>query len=139
MNQDLENVDKVNDEFQDNWLNQNLKLIQLDPPNDFTKKVIEQIEVTPNPLSNSPILWILASVPAAILLWLLIFALNSLSHNYQQFDLSFIPDISNIISFNQLSKYVLMVVLGGLFLFGLDYYLNKHLSGKESFYSFLII
>jgi len=139
MNQDLENIDKVNDEFQDDWLNQNLKLIQIDPPIDFTKKVIEQVEIKPNPLSNSPLFWILATVPTVILLWFIFFTLNGLSQEYQQINLNFIPDISKIITFYQLSKYVLMVVLGGLFFIGLDYFLNKRLSGRESLYSFLMV
>lgn len=137
MNQDLENFDKVDNELQDDWLNQNLKFIQIDPPKDFTKNVIEQIEIKPNPLNNSPIFWILAIVPTAIILWLVLFSVSSLSNDYH-FNIS-IPDVSGIISFYQLSKYVLMVVFGGLFFIGLDYFLNKQLLKKQSFFSFMMV
>ena len=138
MNQDINSFDKVDDELQDDWLNDNLKLIQMEPPQNFTKKVIEQIEVKPNPLSNSPIFWILAVIPAVMLIWFILFALNTVSVNYQ-FNLNFIPNISSLISLYALSKYVLMIVVGGLFFIGLDYFLNKGLSHRESFFSFMIV
>ncbi len=138
MNQDLNNFDKVDEELQDKWLNENLKLIQIDPPKDFTNKVMEQIEIKPNPLSNSPLLWILAVVPASILIWIILFSLNGLNLS-NQVNLSFIPDVSKIISLYELSKYVLMILLGGLFFIGLDFFLNKRLEHKESFFSFMVV
>lgn len=138
MNQDYNTFEKVDDEFQDDWLNQNLKFIQLDPPKDFTKKVVEQVEIKPNTLSNSPMFWMLVSVPSAILIWFLLYSIYSINISYQ-INLTFIPNVSKIIPFYILSKYVLMIVFSGLFFFGLDYFLNKRLLEKQSFFSFMIV
>lgn len=138
MNQDYNTFEKVDDEFQDDWLNQNLKFIQLDPPKDFTKKVVEQVEFKPNTLSNSPMFWILVSVPSAILVWFLLYSIYSINISYQ-INLTFIPNVSKIIPFYILSKYVLMIVFSGLFFFGLDYFLNKRLLEKQSFFSFMMV
>jgi hypothetical protein len=138
MNQNLNNFDKIGDELHDDWLTNNLKLIQIEPPQDFTKKVIEQIEIKSNPVSNSPLFWILVMVPCVLLVWLMLFALNLASITYQ-IKLDFLPNISSIISFLALSKYALMIVSGGLFFIGLDYFLSKHISKRESFFSFLLI
>ena len=137
MNQDFDNIEKVDDELHDEWLSQNLKYIQVDPPKDFTSNVIEKIEIKPNPLSGSPIFWILAVIPITFLVWLLFFSLGSTNHN---FGINHsIPNVSSIISIYELSKYVLMVVTGGLFFIGLDYFLSKQLSHKKSFFSFMFV
>lgn len=138
MNEDLNNIEKVNDEFQDAWLTENLNLTILEPPQDFTKKVMEQVEVKPNTLSGSPLFWILAILPATILVWLILFVLGTLNSSYD-FNLSFIPNISKFISFYAISKYAIMITIGGLFFIGLDYMLNKQLSHRESFFSFLVV
>lgn len=138
MNQDLNNLDKIHDEFHDDWLTDNLKLIQIEPPLNFTQKVVKQIEVEPNPLSNSPLFWILVITPCLLLVWLMLYALNLASITYQ-IQLDFLPNISSIISFSALSKYALMIASGGLFFIGLDYFLSKHLLKRESFISFLLI
>lgn len=138
MNQDLNNLNKTRDEFHDDWLTDNLKLIQIEPPQDFTQKVVKQIEVEPNPLSNSPLFWILVIVPFVLLVWLVLYALNLANTTYQ-FRLDFLPNISNIISLLVLSKYALMIVAGGLFFIGLDHFLSKHILNRESFINFLLI
>ncbi|NOU18504.1 MAG: hypothetical protein HOO91_13185 [Bacteroidales bacterium] len=138
MNQDLNNFDKIGDELHDDWLTDNLKLIQIEPPQNFTQKVIKQIEVEPNPLSNSPLFWILAIVPCVLLVWLMLYALNLASITYQ-IKLDFLPNISSIISFLALSKYALMIASGGLFFIGLDYFLSKLISKRESFFSCLLV
>ncbi len=138
MNQDLNNFDKIGDDLHDAWLSDNLKLLQIEPPKDFTKKVIAQIEIKPNPLSNSPLFWILAMIPCVLTLLLFFYALNFANTTYQ-FRLDFLPNISNIISLLVLSKYALMIAAGGLFFIGLDYFLNKHISKRESFSSFLLV
>jgi len=138
MNQDLNNSVRVNDELQDNWLNDNLKLIQVEPPLGFTQQVLEKIELKPNPLSNSPIFWILAVIPGTFLVWLVVYALNALSVSFPLM-VDFLPKISNSIPLFVLSKYVLMIVIGGLFFIGLDYFLNRRLSHRESFFSFILV
>jgi hypothetical protein len=138
MNQDLNNLDKAHDEFHDDWLTDNLKLIQIEPPQNFTKKVVAQIEIEPNPLSNSPLFWILVIVPCILLVWLMLYALNLASITYQ-IKLNFLPNISSIISFSALSKYALMIASGGLFFIGLDYFLSKHLLKRESFINFMFV
>ncbi|NVO08361.1 MAG: hypothetical protein HXX16_00200 [Bacteroidales bacterium] len=138
MNQNLNNFDKIGDELHDDWLSGNLKLTRIEPPLDFTKNVIERIEKKPNLLSNSSIFWILAIVPFILLVWLMLYALNLASITYQ-FRLDFIPNISNVVSFSVLSKYVLMIAFGGLFFIGLDYFLSKYISKRESFFSFLLV
>jgi hypothetical protein len=138
MNENINDFDKVKEGLQDEWLSDNLKVLQMEPPLDFTKKVLEQIEIKPNPLTNSPVFWILAVVPSIFLGWLALFALNSLNIS-AKFNLSFLPKASNLLSLTDLSKYSIMVVLGGLFFIGLDYFLNKKLSHRESFFSFLVV
>lgn len=138
MNQDLNNFDKIGDELHDDWLTENLKLIQIEPPQNFTKKVIEQIEIEPNPLSNSPLFWILVIVPFVLLVWLVLYALNLANTSYQ-FRLDFLPNISNIISLLVLSKYALMIAAGGLFFIGFDYFLSKFISKRESLSCFLSV
>jgi len=138
MNKNLENIELGNDELQDDWLTQNLKLTQLEPSLDFTQKVIEQIEVKPNPLSGSPIFWVLAVIPAVVLLWLLLYTLGNVNASYQ-LNLNFIPNISNLISLYTLSKYVLMITFAGLFFIGLDHFMSKGLSHKQSFFSFMLV
>jgi len=138
MNQDINNFDRVDDELQDDWLKNNLNLIQMEPTQNFTKKVVEQIEINPNTLSNSPLFWILAIIPATFLVWLAIYALNTINFS-DQLGLDFLPKISSMISLFTLSKYVLMVVFGGLFFIGLDYFLSKRISHRESFMSFLLV
>ena len=49
MNEIIDNFDELNEEFQDNWLSDNLKSLQMEPSQDFTKNVIEQIQIRPNP------------------------------------------------------------------------------------------
>ena len=138
MNQNINNFDKIDDELQDDWLNDNLNLIQIEPPHDFTKKVVAQIEIKPNPLTSSPLFWILAVIPSTFLVWLAIYALNTISIS-DQLGLGFLPKISSMISLFTLSKYVLMVVIGGLYFIGLDYFLSKRISHKESFVNFLLV
>jgi hypothetical protein len=137
MNQDLENLDKVNQAFNDEWLTDNLKFTQLEPPKDFTQNVMEQIEVKPNPLNGS-ILWVIAIVPGVILVWLVLYFLGSAGSIYN-FDLSFIPKVSSLISFYSLCKYAIMITLAGLFFVGIDHYLSKSLSHRESMFSFVMI
>jgi hypothetical protein len=138
MNQNINNFDGVDDELQDDWLNENLKLIQKDPPQGFTGKVVEQIEPVQNPLGNSPLFWILAAVPGMFLIWIIVFIINSLNVNYQ-LNLNYLPNITSEISLFTLSKYVLMITIGGLFFIGLDYFLNKRLLHKGSFFSFILV
>jgi hypothetical protein len=138
MNQDLENIEMVNDELHDEWLTQNLKFTQIEPSHDFTKKVMEQIEVKPNPLNGSPLFWVLAAIPGVVLLWLILFTLGTLNSSYH-LNLNFIPNISNFISLYSLSKYVLMITLAGLFFIGLDHIMSKGLSHRESFFSFMLV
>jgi len=138
MDQDLNNLDKAHDEFHDDWLADNLKLIQIEPPQNFTQKVVKQIEVEPNPLTNSPLFWILVIVPFVLLVWLVLYVLNLANTTYQ-FRLDFLPNISNVISLLVLSKYALMIASGGLVFIGLDYFLSKHLLKRESFINFLLI
>lgn len=138
MNQDLENIELGNDELQDEWLTQNLKLTQLEPPLDFTQKVIEQIEIKPNPLSGSPLFWILTAIPAVVLMWLILYTLGTVNTSYQ-LNLSFIPKISSLISLYSLSKYVLMITFAGLFFIGLDHFMSKGLSHKHSLFSFVLV
>lgn len=138
MNQDINNSNKVNDELHDDWLTDNLKLTIIEPPQDFTKQVLEKIEIKPNPITNSPIFWILASVPGVFLVWLAVYALNILSTTYQ-ISLDFVPNVSSIITLYVLSKYVIMFIIGGLFFIGLDYFLNKRLTHRESFFNFLLV
>lgn len=135
MNEDYNNIDKENDGLQDDWLTQNLNITQIEPPLDFTQKVMEQIEVKQNPLKGSPIFWILAVIPGVILLWLVLYSLGSLNISY----LDFIPKVSNLISIYSLSKYVLMITFGGLFFIGIDHFINKRLSHRESYFSFLLV
>lgn len=137
MNQEIDNIENVDDNLQDEWLSQSLKSIQIDPPKDFTSNVIEQVEIKPNPLNNSPLFWILAVIPAVFLIWILFPLLGSLDHNFSANHN--IPNITSIISIYLLSKYVLMVVIGGLFFIGLDYFLSKQLSHKKSFFSFMLV
>jgi hypothetical protein len=138
MNQNLDNIEKVNDELHDGWLTENLTFAQLEPPQNFTQKVMEQIEVKPNPLSNSPLFWILAVVPVAILLWLILSTLGDLNSSYH-FNLNFIPNISSYISLYTLCKYVLMTTLAGLFFIGFDLILNKGITHHKSFFTFLLV
>jgi hypothetical protein len=138
MNEIINNFNKVDEELHDDWLNENLKLVQVEPPLDFTKKVMEKVEVKPNPLSNSPIFWILAIVPGIFLVWLIMYALNTVGVNYQT-NLDFIPKVSNLVTLTTLSKYVIMIVIGGLFFIGLDYFLSNRLLHRETFFSFLIV
>jgi len=140
MNTDNINIEKIDDEsqLQDNWLADNLKLTQLEPSKDFTKNVVEQVFVKPNPLSGSPLFWILAVIPSVILIWLILFFLSSANLG-GHFNLSFISSIVNAISIYSLTKYVLMVTFAGLFFIGLDYFLNKRLLHRESFFSFMLI
>lgn len=138
MDQDLNDLDEMRDEFYDDWLADNLKLIQIEPPQDFTQKILKKIEVEPNPLSNSPLFWILVIVPFVLLVWLVLYALNFANTTYQ-FRLDFLPNISNIISLLVLSKYALLIVAGGLFFIGLDHFLSKHILKRESFINFLLV
>ena len=140
MNTDSNNIEKIDDEFQfqDNWLEDNLKLTQLEPSKDFTKKIVEQVIVKPNPLSGSPLFWILAIVPSVFLIWLILYFLSSMNLG-NHFNLNFLSSFVNGISLYTLTKYVLMVTFGGLFFIGLDYFLSKRLSHRESFFSFLLI
>ncbi len=135
MNQDFNNIDKEHDELQDDWLTQNLNITQIEPPLDFTHKVMEQIEVKPNPLNGSPLFWILVAIPSVILLWLVLYTLGSMNISY----LNFVPKVSNLISIYSLSKYLLMITFGGLFFIGIDYFINKQLSHRESYFSFLLV
>lgn len=140
MNTDSNNFEKIDDEFlfQDNWLEDNLKLTQLEPSKDFTKKIVDQVIVKPNPLSGSPLFWILAIVPSVFLIWLILYFLSSMNLG-NHFNLSFLSSFVNGISLYTLTKYVLMVTFGGLFFIGLDYFLSKRLSHRESFFSFMLI
>lgn len=140
MNTDSNNIEKIDDEFQfqDNWLADNLKLTQLEPSKDFTKKVVEQVIVKPNPLSGSPLFWILATIPSVILIWLILFFLSSVNLG-NHLNLNFLSNIVNTISLYSLTKYILMVTFAGLFFIGLDYFLSKRLLHKESFFSFMLI
>ena len=138
MNQDFNNTDKENEGLQDVWLTENLNITQIEPPLDFTKKVMEQIEVKSYPLNGSPIFWILSVIPGAILLWLILFTLVGLNSSYH-FNLDFIPNISNLISFYQLSKYAIMITMAGLFFIGFDQFLSNRIAHRESFYNFLLI
>ncbi|RPH27283.1 MAG: hypothetical protein EHM93_19305 [Bacteroidales bacterium] len=135
MNQDINNIDKENDGLQDEWLTKNLNFTQIAPPLDFTQKVMEQIEVKPNPLSDSPIFWILAAIPGVIILWLALYSIGSLNISY----LDFVPKVTNMISIYALSKYLLMITFCGLFFIGMDYFISKRLSHRESFFSSLMI
>ena len=138
MNQDFEKNDMVDDELHDEWLQQQLRTVQLEPPVDFTTKVVEQVEIKPNLLSNSPFFWMIVSVPLALIVWFLLQIISDFSNEFQ---LSFriIPDIGQIISFYQLSKYVLMIIFGGLLFFGFDLLLSKQFTQKEKFfYSFFV-
>jgi uncharacterized membrane protein len=138
MNQDLDNFEKVNDELHDEWLTENLQFAQLEPPQNFTRNVMEQIEVKPNPLSGSPLFWILAIIPGMILIWLILFTLGAVNSSYN-LNLDFIPNISSYISLYTLSKYVIMVTIGGLFFIGIDHFISKGLSQRESYFSFLLV
>ena len=140
MNTHSNNIEKIDDEFQfqDNWLADNLKLTQLEPSKDFTKKVVEQVIVKPNPLSGSPLFWILATIPSVILIWLILFFLSSVNLG-NHLNLNFLSNIVNTISLYSLTKYILMVTFAGLFFIGLDYFLSKRLLHKESFFSFMLI
>ena len=135
MYSDLNNLDKENEGLQDDWLTQNLNITQLDPPHYFTQKVMEQIEIKPNPLNGSPIFWILVAIPGVILLWLALYTLGSMNISY----LNFIPKVSDLISIYALSKYVIMFMVGGLFFIGIDYFISKQLSRKQSYSNFLLI
>lgn len=134
MNEDL-NINKNELDLNDPWLSQNLIITQVEPPLDFTKKVIEKVEIKPNPLSGSPLFWILVAIPCIMLLWFTSYALGSVDSQY----LDFIPKISSKISIYSLSKYVMMITIAGLFFIGIDYFISKKLSHKESFFSFLMI
>ena len=134
MNEEL-NIDKNDLDLNDPWLSQNLVITQVEPPLDFTQKVIEKVEIKPNPLSGSPLFWILVAIPCIMLLWLISYALGSVDSHY----LDFIPKISSKISIYTLSKYVMMVTLAGLFFIGIDYYISKRLSHKESFFGFILV
>jgi hypothetical protein len=138
MNENINNFDKVDEELHDDWLNENLKLVQVEPPLDFTKKVMEKVEVKPNPLSNSPVFWILAIVPGIFLVWLIMYGINTVGVSYQS-NLDFIPKVSNLVTLTTLSKYVIMIVIGGIFFIGLDYFLSNRLSHRESFFNFLVV
>jgi hypothetical protein len=138
MNENINDFDKVKEGLQDDWLSDNLKVLQMEPPQDFTKKALEQIEIKPNPLSNSPVFWILAVVPSLFLVWLALFAINSLNIS-NKLNLNFLPKVSSLMSLTELSRYSIMIVVGGLFFIGLDYFLNKRLSHRESFFSFLVV
>lgn len=140
MNTDNINIEKIDDEFQlqDNWLADNLKLTQLEPSQDFSQNVVEQVIVKANPLSGSPLFWILAIVPSAFLIWLVLFFLSSINLG-NHFNLNFLSNIVNGISLYTLTKYVLMVTFAGLFFIGLDYFLSKRLSHGESFFNFMLI
>jgi len=138
MNDNISNLNEVREEFQDNWLSENLKSLQMEPPQDFTRKVMEQIEIKPNPLSNSPLFWILAVVPSFFLIWLAVYALNTLNASYQV-NLNFLPKVSSLVSISTLSRYSIMIVAGGLFFIGLDHFLNKRLSHRESIFNFLLV
>ena len=135
MNQDNYNFDKEHDELQDDWLTRNLNITQLQPSADFTQKVMEQIEIKPNSLNGSPLFWILVAIPGVILLWLILYTLGALNSSY----LNFIPKVANLISIYALSKYVLMITFGGLFFIGVDYFISKQLSHKQSYFSFLLV
>ncbi len=135
MNNDFNSIGKENDGLQDDWLTQNLNITQLEPSTDFTQKVMEQIEIKPSSLNGSPLFWILVTIPGVILLWLILFTLGTLNSNY----LSFIPKVANLISIYALSKYVLMITFGGLFFIGVDHFINKRLSHRESYFSFLLV
>lgn len=135
MNQDTNNIDREQDELQDDWLTKNLNISQIEPPIDFTQKVMEQIEIKPNPLSGSPIFWILAAVPGIILLWIALYAIGTLNIS----ELNFIPKVNNLISIYALSKYVLMITFGGLFFIGIDQLISKQLSHRESYFNFLLV
>ncbi|HCT29512.1 MAG TPA: hypothetical protein DIW31_01985 [Bacteroidales bacterium] len=134
MNEDF-NIEKNDLDLIDPWLSKNLIITQVELPLDFTKKVIEKIEIQPNPLSGSPIFWILITIPCIMLLWLISYALGSVDSHY----LNFIPKISSEISIYTLSKYVLMITLAGLFFIGIDYYISKRLLHKESFFGFILV
>lgn len=138
MNQDSNNSKKVNDELHDEWLVENLPFAQLEPPQDFTRNVMEQVEVKPNPLNGSPIFWILAIIPGMILIWLILFTLGAVNSNYH-LNLDFIPSISSYISLYSLSKYVIMVTIGGLFFIGFDHFISKKLLQRESYFSILLV
>ena len=135
MNNDFNNIDKANNGLQDDWLTQNLNITQIEPPIDFTKKVMEQIEVKPNPLNGSPLFWILVAIPGVILLWLALYTLGNLNISY----LNFIPKVADIVSIYSLSKYVILFTAGGLFFIGIDYFISKQLSHKQSYFSFLLV
>ena len=135
MNQDFNNIDKENDGLQDDWLSENLTITQIKPSLDFTQKVMEQIEIKPNPLSGSPLFWILVAIPGVVLLWFALYAIGSLNTNY----LNFIPKVNNLISIYALSKYLLMVTFGGLFFIGFDYFLSKGITHRKSYFSFLMV
>ena len=138
MNTDNNNIEKIDDEFQDDWLADNLKLTQLEPSMDFTPNVVEQVIVKPNPLIESPLFWILAIVPSVFLIWLVLYFLSSINFG-NHFDLNFLSNILNNVSLYTLTKYVLMVIFAGLFFIGLDYFFSKRLSHRESFFSFMLI
>jgi len=140
MNTDSNNIEKIDDEFQfqDNWLADNLKLTQLEPSKDFTKNIVEEVIIKPNPLSGSPLFWILAAIPSVILIWIILYFLSSANLG-GQFNLKFISNIVNDVSIYSLTKYALMVTFAGLFFIGLDYFLSKRLLHRESFFSFLLI
>jgi len=135
MNNNFNNIDKVNDGLQDDWLTQNLNITQIEPSTDFTQKVMEQIEIKPNSLNGSPLFWLLVAIPGVILLWLILFTLGTLNSSY----LDFIPKVANLISIYALSKYVLMITFGGLFFIGVDYFISKQLTHKQTYLSFLLV
>ncbi len=134
MNEDL-NINKNDLDLADPWLSQNLFITQVEPPLDFTKKVIEKVEVKTNPLNGSPLFWVLVAIPCVLLLWFISYALGSVDSQY----LDFIPKVSSKISIYALSKYVMMITLAGLFFIGMDHFISKKLSHKESFFSFLMV
>lgn len=135
MNKDFNNIDEENDGLQDDWLSQNLSVTQVEAPLDFTQKVMGQIEIKPNPLNGSPIFWILATIPGVVILWLLLYTLGSMNISY----LNFIPKVSDLISIYTLSRYVILFTLGGLFFIGIDYFISKQISRKQSYFNFLLV
>jgi hypothetical protein len=136
MNQDANSFDRVDDELKDTWLTNNLKLTQLEPTKDFTKKVVKKATVKPSQTEESPLFWILIITSGIFLIWIVLFSLSAVGDSYIT---GLIPNVSKYISLYKLSKYVIMISLSGLFFIGLDRLLSKKFSIHKLLHSFFVV
>ncbi len=106
------------EKLDDAWLADKLKQLRVNPSDAFTGNVLEKLDIKPKQAWSSPVLWLLLAIPLALALSGLLFAFKPVMNHFH-FEL-----LKTGFSFLAISKYILLLLVIGLMLLGIDYYLS---------------